>query len=190
MRNLIVLILVSFFSNQLTFSQDKKVYNTVVFEKNMPHEVLNSNPPQKDLQFELYGSALFKNSFNEKILQNKMVISCRNDNKNAQRIYLSLSPEADFDFLKSLFQNAGVEYVSVEDTIIPINSWYAFSPEQIRRLWELNHTIINIEGKRQWVLQNPAQLEKAKQNGWWEDNTKLLENAIREKKNYVRQIIK
>lgn len=190
MRKFVILILVSTCINQLTFSQEKKVYNTAVFDKNMPHAVLSSNPPQKDIQFEIYGSSAFKNSFNQYILQNSMVISCRNDQKMNQKIHLSLSPEADFDFFKSLLKQSGIEYVSIEDTIIPINSWHQFTQEQIQRLWQLNHTIVNIEGKRQWVLQNPAQLEMAKQNGWWEDNTKLLENAISEKKNYVRQILK
>lgn len=89
-----------------------------------------------------------------------------------------------------MFIQSNVEYVSVEDTIFPIHSWVSFNEQQIQRLWELNFTLTNIEAKRKWVLQNPAQYEQAKQNGWWDDNTKLLNQAIQQKKNYIRQIVK
>lgn len=170
--------------------QTSKIYNTVVFPPNMPHSVLTSNPPQKDIPFELYGEQSFIQQFTSKINQNSLVISCMPDAKSSKKFNLSLSPETDFDALKAMFINANVQYVSVEDTIIPIQAWHPFNEQQIRRLWELNFTLTNIEAKRQWVLQNPAQLEQAKQNGWWDDNTQLLNKAIQDKKNYVRQILK
>ncbi len=170
--------------------QTSRIYNTVVFPPNMPHSVLTSNPPQKDIPFELYGEPSFIQQFTSKINQNSLVISCIPDSKSPKKYNLSLSPETDFDALKAMFIQSNVQYVSVEDTIIPIEAWHAFTEDQIRRLWELNFTLTNIEAKRQWVLQNPAQLEQAKHNGWWDDNTQLLNKAIHDKKNYIRQILK
>jgi len=175
----------------MSYSQEtKKVYNTIVFEKNMPHSVLNSNSPQKDLKIEIFGDKNFKENFSSTISKNSLVISCIPDQKNLQTLNLSLSPETNFDNLKLLLIECGTEYVSIEDTIIPIKNWYEFNNDQIRKLWELNFTITNIEAKRKWVMQNPAQFEKAKQNGWWDDNTKLLNEAINNKKVYLRQILK
>ncbi len=185
-----ILVGIIFTTLSLQSQQTKKVYNTIVFPKDMPHSVLQSNPPQKDIPIELYGDADFLSFFNSKILQNSQVIACTKDNKNTKKHIISLSPDVDFDLFKSLLISAGVEFVSIEDTILPISSWKEFSAEQARKLWEFNFTLTNLEAKRNWVLQNPDKLEMAKQNGWWEENTKLIEKTILDKKQYIREILK
>ncbi|MCX7861680.1 MAG: hypothetical protein N2449_01635, partial [Bacteroidales bacterium] len=165
MKTKFFILMLSFFCLKSYSQTTTKVYNTIVFPKNLPHSVILSNAPQKDIHFELYGNTSFIQSFASKINQNSLVISCFPDSKKSNKFNLSLSPETGFDDLKNMLIQNNVEYVSIEDTIIPIQSWYAFSEEQVRRIGELNFTITNIEAKRNWVLQNPEQLEKTKQNG-------------------------
>ncbi len=103
---------------------------------------------------------------------------------------LSLSPEYDFDALKQLLIENQVNYVGIEDTIIPITNWQSFTEEQIKQIEQLNANISNIEAKRNYVLQNPQYLEMSKENGWLLENERLLNEAKIAKKNYIRQILK
>ncbi len=189
-KSVIILVGLLLYGISLHSQETKRVYNTIVFPKDMPHSAFQSNAPQKDIPLEIYGTPDFLTNFNSIMMSNAQVIACIKNQKKSHQYTLSLSPEVDFDALKNILQATGVEYISIEDTIIPFSSWKTFTTEQVRKLWEYNFTLTNLEAKRNWVLQNPDKIEMAKQNGWLEENSKLIEKTIRQKKEFLSEILK
>jgi hypothetical protein len=163
---------------------------TVVFNPNEPQKALLTNGYQKNLTFYVFAPATFKETFKSNLMKKNGIIDCSYDKKSTNLMKLSLSPEYDFDALKQLLIENQVNYVGIEDTIIPITNWQPFTEEQIKQIEQLNANISNIEEKRNYVLQNPQYLEMSKENGWLLENERLLNEAKKAKKNYIRQILK
>jgi len=177
---------------QLKDNRLKVVYPMAFFEPNEPQNVLETWSITKKIKFQLFSDESFKEDFCKKVMTNSMVIACNYDKnfKAGTLVNIDLSPEMDFDGFKLLLMSSGIQYVSVEDTLLPINSWHPFTKEQMLKIAQLNLNIYNIEAKRNWVLNHPEQLEMAKSNGWFNENTQLLENARKEKKMYINEILK
>lgn len=199
MKKVMFLILFALVMGNYIFSQQshlkennaKVVYPMAIFEPNQPQNVLETSSVSKKVKFQLFASENFKNDFVQKTMTNPMVIACNYDKsfKAGTLVNIDLSSEMDFDSFKSLLISSGIQYVSVEDTLLPINSWHPFTKEQMLKIAQLNLNIYNIEAKRNWVLNHPEQLEMAKTNGWFDENTQLLKNARKEKKMYINEIL-
>jgi hypothetical protein len=197
MKNVMFLALFSLIMGNSLFSQQSHlkgndagvVYPMAIFPPNSPQAILETGAISKKIQFQLYSSENYKNEFSKNILADKSVISCNYDKnfKAGTLVNLDLSPEADFDFFKALLKKNGIQYVSIEDTLLAIDNWHPFTKEQLARISQLNLNIYNIEFKRNWVMERENERKMAIENGWMEDNDNLLKNARKEKKEYIRQ---
>jgi len=200
MRKLTFVLITLIYLTNNAFSQqthlsgktEKVVYPMVIFQPNEPQSILDAGATTKTISFQIFASESYKESFSGNILKNNTVISCKLDKKAkaGATINMDLSPEVDFDYLKNLLKENGVMFVSVEDTLLNINNWRAFTTEEMKKINQLNQVIKNIVTKRNWVLENEQQKQLALSNGWMDENDMLLKNAKEAKAEYIRQILK
>lgn len=177
--------------SNLKENNTKVVYPMAIFKPNEPQNVLETESVTKKIEFQLFSSENFKKDFSEKIMTNPLVIACNYDKNYKSRtlVRMDLSPETDFDNFKSLLKSSGIKYVSIEDTLLPIDNWHPFLKEELAKITQLNTNIYNIEFKRNWVLERENERKMAIENGWLDENTNLLKNAKKEKVEYIRQIL-
>jgi len=169
----------------------KVVYPMAIFEPNEPQSVLETGSVTKKIKFQLFSSEPFKEDFSKKMMKNSMVIACNYDKnfKAGTLVSMDLSPETDFDSFKTMLKSSGIQYVSVEDTLLSIDNWHPFEKEQLQKIMQINQHLYNLKAKRDWVLEHEDQKAMAIENGWMDENTKLIEKATQDKKTLIHEFL-
>lgn len=200
MKNVMFFLLFTLVMGNYLFSQQshlkennaKMVYPMAIFEPNEPQNVLETGSITKKIKFQLFSDASFKEEFCKKVMTNTMVIACNYDKnfKAGTLVHIDLSPETDFDIFKNILKSSGIQYVSIEDTLLSINNWHPFEQEQLQKIMQINQHLYNLKAKRNWVLEHEEQKKMALENGWMDENTKLIEKATQDKKTLIHEFLK
>ena len=165
---------------------------TVIFQNNLCQAYHNNGQTSSKIEYQIVGlSDIAANQFVTKSLKHEGIITSSistTTNKGMRTGKIEIFSQADFDFIKNIFIEGGVAFVKVEDEIFPIDSWKLFTDEQCTKLTNLNQIIYNIETKRNWILNNPEEKEKAEQNGWFTKNDGYYNKAIQDKKEFLQSI--
>ena len=184
-----------FFTLMISFYGLKAQQNvavTAIFQKNICQTYHNEGNSTVKIEFQMSGlTAESTQTFSNKALKNDKVVNCIVASTTKQGLRagkMELAAQADFDYIKNVFIEAGVAFVHVEDLILPIENWKSFNNEQCTEIVKMNKYINDLETKRIWILNNPEEKAKAEQNGWFTQNNEFLEKAIKAKKEFVQSI--
>lgn len=165
---------------------------TAIFQRNICQIYYNKGQSPVKIEFQIAGlSDEAAQIFSTNALKNEKVI---NSNISTTLTYglrsgkLEITAQADFDYIKNIFIENHVAFVKVEDEIYSIDNWEPLTEEQCTKVTLLNQHIYDIEHKRNWILNNPEEKAKAEQNGWFIQNDKYLDEAIKAKKEYLQSI--
>ncbi len=173
-------------------AQQSIVAKTVVFQNNICQVYHNSGQESSKVEFQVVGlSDVEINQFIKSSLEHQGVLSSTISTstfKGMRTGKMEIFAQADFEFLKNVFVNCGIQFVKVEDELFPIDSWKQFTNEQCSKLTQLNNNIHEIEFKRNWVINNPAEKEKAEQNGWFTQSNGFYNKAVQDKKEFLQSI--
>lgn len=175
-----------------SLNAQQNVAVTAIFQNNLCQAYYNHSQSPSKIEFQIAGlSDEAAQQFVTKLLKNEGVITSTissTTNKGMRTGKMEIFSQADFEYLKNIFVEGGVAFVNVEDEIFSIDNWKSFTEEQCTKLTQLNQHIQDIEFKRNWVLKNPEEKEKAEQNGWFIQNDKFLNEAVKAKTEYLQSI--
>ncbi len=184
-----------FFMLMLSLSNLKAQQNvavTAIFPKNICQSYQNDGMSSVKIEYKISGlSNEAAQAFNTKALKNDKVVSSNVATNLSQGLRvgkLEITAQTDFDYIKNIFVEGGIAFVHIEDVIMPIEDWKAFTAEQCSKITQLNLNIENIEFKLNYTQNNPTQKAMAESNGWFTEAYDLLNKAKEAKINYVESI--
>jgi hypothetical protein len=184
-----------FFMLMLSLSSIKAQQNvavTAIFQKNICQSYQNDGLANVKIEYKISGlSNEAAQAFNTKALKNDKVVSSNVASNLSQGLRvgkLEITSQADFDYIKNIFVEGGIAFVHVEDVIMPIEDWKAFTAEQCAKITQLNTNIENIEFKLNYTQNNPTQKAMAESNGWFTEAYDLLNKAKEAKINFLESI--
>lgn len=173
-------------------AQQSIIAKTVIFQNNLCQAYHNSGQVSSKIEFQVVGlTEVDANQFVTNSLKHEGIITSSVSttiSKGMRTGKIEIFSQADFEFVKNIFVEGGVAFVKVEDEILPIDSWKPFTNEQCAKLTNLNQIINNIDTKRNWILNNPVEKEKAEQNGWFTQHDIYYNKAVQDKKEFLQSI--
>ena len=165
---------------------------TAILPQNFCQNFHSSRTSSFDFYFQLAGATdEFLLNFKNNASSTEGVINFfveTKTNHGQRNLKVELSQVTDFDFVRTLFQENGVQFVNDEGNIVSVLDWKQYTQEQCSKIAQLNTQIQNIETKLNYTLQNPAQKEMAESNGWLIEANNFLIEAQQAKKNYIESI--
>lgn len=192
MKNFRTILFLALLVSVTSINAQQKVAVTVIFQNNLCQSYYNHSNVSSKIEYQIAGlTEELAQNFSLKLLKNEGVIASfisSTTNKGMYSGKLEVNPKTDFEFLKNIFIKNDVAFVNVEGEVYPIESWKQFTEEQCSKLYNFNQIIYNIETKRNWIINNPIEKEKAEQNGWFTKNDDFLNKAVNDKKEFLQSI--
>lgn len=180
------------FISLTSIKAQQNVAVTAIFQKNICQSYHNESQAPVKIEFQISGlSNEAAQQFSVKALKNDKIVNSNiasTVDAGTRKGKLEIAAQTDFDYLKNIFVENGVAFVNVEDVILPIENWKAFSSEQCNKISQLNQNITNIETKINFVVNDPTQRAMAEGNGWFIEANDLLNKAKESKKSYIETI--
>jgi len=178
--------------NITSINAQQKVAVTVILQNNFCQAYYNHSQTSSKIEYQIAGlTNESSHQFSAELLKSEGVVSSSMSSTTNKGMFtgkLEVNPQTNLEQLKNIFIKAGVAFVNVENEIFQIENWKSFTEEQCTKLSNFNQIIYNIETKRNWILNNPAEKEKAEQNGWFTKNDEYLNKAVNDKKEFLQSI--